>query len=416
MAGIVRPVNKALSPAGAMGFDRARFVRQARDIGPSAVLSVLIALSLRPSTRPAGWPVTVMLALGAVLSLRWRRRVPLAVLGVTVATTLAAAALHRALPGVLVTAVVVAVYAVDTQSTRWRSLGATCAVAVVGGLVVGPLTSDGRSSSWQVVAILVVLTTAWVLGDTIRLRRAQMAALEDRATRLEDERAVTARRAAEDERARIARELHDVVSHHVGVIAIQAGAARMMHQETSDATKDLLTSIEESAHTALVELRRMLGVLRRDPGEAKNLAPQPGLAQLNELLDHIRRAGLPVDLTIVGTPSTLAPGIDLCAYRIIQEALTNVLRHSGAVPTRICIQFRGDAVTLIVTNERPQLVPPPVAPEGQGLVGMRERVALVGGELRTGRLEDGGYEVFAHLPFEPKPRTNAARLFARSPR
>jgi signal transduction histidine kinase len=245
-----------------------------------------------------------------------------------------------------------------------------------------------------------------------------VAGLEERAAWVDEQRAADARRAASNERARIARELHDVVAHHVAVMAVQAGAARMLNETVDAQTRDLLGSIENSAHQAMSELRRLLGVLRReDLGPSSPPAPQPGLRQLDRLIEQVRQAGLPVTLTVRGEPHLLPDWVDLSAYRIVQEALTNVLKHAGPAQTSICLTYATSEVTLLVTNQ-----PPPQAPladgerPGHGLIGMRERVAMAGGELRAGPTEDGGFEVFARLPIEGRrPVPRQAQLTAGRP-
>jgi signal transduction histidine kinase len=362
--------------------------------GPTLVLAGPLGLWL--SARHGGWPMTLPFGIAAAVPLCWRLRAPSLVLAIVLAVEVAAALSGHLLAQVMTPALLIALFALDTRGTPRRSAAAT-AVASVVILLAGLTTAGPHTSWWQVVALLVIATSLWVAGSGLRLRRAYVAELEERAARLEAGHAEAIRRAAEDERARIARELHDVVSHHVGVIAIEAGAARLTYAGSDERTKELLVSIEETAHTALGELRRMLGVLRRGRPDAEELAPQPGLDRLAELSDEVRRAGLPLEVVVVGEPRVLPPGVDLSAYRIVQEALTNVMRHCGAVPTRARVQFGSDELVLVVTNEAPVETLTADDPEGHGLVGMRERVALLGGEFHAGPLPGGGYEVRARL-------------------
>ena len=225
-----------------------------------------------------------------------------------------------------------------------------------------------------------------------RTRRAEE--LQQRAERLEREQQT----AALAERARIARELHDVVAHSVSVMTIQAGAARLLLDEDPSRAREPLVAVEETGHQALAEMRRLLGVLRgSDDGET--LAPQPGMAQLDALVEQVRAAGLPVDVRVEGEVRPLAPGVDVAAYRVVQEALTNVLRHAGAARAQVAIRYGGDALELHVTNTGHAAGNG--GGGGQGLIGMRQRVELYGGELEAGPRAEGGYAVRALLPTGP---------------
>jgi signal transduction histidine kinase len=373
------------------------------DVVPAVLAGGILGLEFRQP------PLAVLLGLAAAASLLGRRRLPLAVLAATGTMAFTAIALHAVASTSMAVSVMVALYTVDTRCGRRWSLAASAA-AFAGAVLVTVLSRDVPAGQLPVVAIApaAVITALWVTGDNLRVRRAYVAGLEERAAWVDAQRAADARRAAEDERARIARELHDVVAHHVAVIAVQAGAARMLAATTDERTRDLLGSIEGASHQAMSELRRLLGVLRREPGGSpggpREPGPQPGLAQVDQLVDQVRRAGLPVKLTVVGAPGHLPDGVDLSAYRIVQEALTNALKHAGPVPARVCLRCDAAAVTLVVTNQAPAAAPAaePGRP-GHGLIGMRERAAMAGGELRAGPTPDGGFEVFARLPLEPGP-------------
>jgi signal transduction histidine kinase len=389
------------------------------DVAPA----LLAAAILVPGLGRGALPIAVGLVAAAALLAR--RRLPLTVLAVTGTAAFAGISLREAAAGSTAVAVIVALYTVDTRCGRRWSLAAS-AVALGGALLAMGLSTTVSAEQLAEIAIApaAVIIALWVMGDNLRVRRAYVAGLEERAAWVDAQRAADARRAAEDERARIARELHDVVAHHVAVIAVQAGAARMLAPAGDERTRDLLQSIEGSSHEAMSELRRLLGVLRREPGEEPAgeqaggrpppPAPQPGLGQLDQLIDQVRRAGLPVELTVIGAPGRLPDGVDLSAYRIVQEALTNALKHAGPVPTQVCLRCDGAAVTLIVTSRAPAAELPVADPSaagppgaagpdrtGHGLIGMRERAAMAGGELRAGPTADGGFEVFARLPVEP---------------
>jgi signal transduction histidine kinase len=252
----------------------------------------------------------------------------------------------------------------------------------------------------DVIDDYVLLAAAWILGQGVRQRRTRAAELEDRAVRLEREREEKARQAVTQERLRIARELHDVVAHSLSVIGVQAGAARLVLDADPDPTRarEAVAAIEATANRAMAEMRRALGILRdTEPPEAA-LAPLPGLAQLSGLLDQLRTAGLPVDLTVEGTPEPLTTSIDLTLYRIVQEALTNTLKHAGATHAEVVICYGAHDITVEVTDDG-RGPPPSAAPSpGAGTIGMRERVALFGGELRVGPRPHRGYAVCVWLP------------------
>jgi signal transduction histidine kinase len=203
----------------------------------------------------------------------------------------------------------------------------------------------------------------------------------------------------EEERKRIGRELHDVIAHTVSVMTIQAGAARLLLDEEPERAAGPLLSIEEIGRQALAEIRRMFGILGEDTGESA-FGPQPRLADLDELLEHTLRAGLPVDLTVEGEPRRLAPGVELAAYRVVQEALTNARKHAAPARAAVALRYGRDALELEITNDGHALKTGDG--DGQGLIGMHERVTLYGGELEAGPRSGGGYRVRARLPVEPK--------------
>jgi signal transduction histidine kinase len=242
-------------------------------------------------------------------------------------------------------------------------------------------------------------TVCFTVGRTLHHRRAYVSTLEDRTRAAErDQRARTAEAVA-DERRRIARELHDVVAHHVSVMGVLATGSRRTLRRDPDAADEALATIEETGRTALREMRRLLDVLRTEAEPAGELAPQPGLAGVNGLVEQVREAGLPVRLAIEGSPDPLDPGVALTIYRIVQEALTNALKHAGAATAEVRLQFGRYWMTVEVsdTGRGPQLGGNGV---GHGLLGMRERVTLYGGTLRAGPRPGGGFRVYAKIPVE----------------
>jgi signal transduction histidine kinase len=221
----------------------------------------------------------------------------------------------------------------------------------------------------------------------------------NRRRRIVRDREFATREAVAAERAAIARELHDVVAHHMSVMVVQAGAARAVSASDPAATAEALRQIEASGRTGLAEMRRLLEVLKAEE-DGNRRAPQPGLARLRELLDAMRASGLPVEAVVEGTPRPLPPGVDLSAYRIVQEALTNALRHAGGASARVIVRYEPDAVELEIGDDGHGPPEDPEASGGHGLIGMRERVQLFGGELEAGPRPGGGFLVRARLPSE----------------
>jgi signal transduction histidine kinase len=240
---------------------------------------------------------------------------------------------------------------------------------------------------------------AWVFGDSMRYRRAYYTNLEDRAARLEAERDAQAQIAAAAERARIARELHDVVAHNVSVMVVQADGASYALGSDPDRARQALAAISATGRQALAEMRRMLGVLRRnEDGTEPGRAPLPGIGQLGELLEQTRATGLAVSFTVEGVPQPLPDGAALAAYRIVQESLTNTRKHGGPRATaEVTLRYLEDALLLRITDDgRGAAAVSDGA--GHGLTGMRERVAVYGGWVQAGPCPSGGYHVAALLP------------------
>jgi signal transduction histidine kinase len=249
---------------------------------------------------------------------------------------------------------------------------------------VGPSGNLHSAVPFTVVTAVVMLLVRRVIGD--RERRARIA---------ERERDVAAREAVVEERARIARELHDVIAHHVSMIVIQAGAERRVLAEANTSTREVLQTVEQIGRSALTEMRRLLGMLREDANEP--LTPQPGLADVPLLVGQLREAGLPVALQVDGERRALPVGIELSAYRIVQEALTNALKHAGDARTTVHVRYGPDLLELEIADDGAGSGAQ-ASDGGHGLVGMRERVALYGGRLDAGRRPGGGFAVHVLLP------------------
>ncbi|GAA3157160.1 hypothetical protein GCM10010466_55050 [Planomonospora alba] len=251
-------------------------------------------------------------------------------------------------------------------------------------------------------AAVALAACATVVGAGVTARRHRRLALRARelAVQAEERGELLAREAVTEERVRIARELHDVVAHSVSAMVMQTGAARLMLDPGQVAQREALNVVEETGREAVEELRRMVGLLRTGR-EGGGLSPQPGLALLDDLVEQARAAGLDVSLTVEGTPARLPAGLDLSAYRIVQEALTNTLRHAGPTRSRVTISYRPRALCLDIVDDGPRDGRIPGAPgggSGHGLVGVRERVALFHGRLSAGPLPAGGYGVRVSLP------------------
>jgi len=276
-------------------------------------------------------------------------------------------------------------------------------------------TNNGPFNWTTFIAIAVLIAgligLAWVAGDSMRYRREYYVKLEDRAQRLERERDAQAQVAAAAERARIARELHDVVAHNVSVMVVQADGATYALDQDPEAARAALAAISNTGRTALTEMRRMLGVLR-SADDVGNYSPQPGIEQLGDLLEQVRSTGLRVSLTVEGVPREMPTALALAVYRVVQESLTNTRKHGGQeVKASVALIYTDDCLVLrIVDNGRGAAAPGDGM--GHGLVGMRERVAVFGGTLVNGPHVSGGYAVEAILPFpdqdradRPEPRT-----------
>ncbi|MET7331880.1 sensor histidine kinase [Nonomuraea sp. NPDC005650] len=268
-------------------------------------------------------------------------------------------------------------------------------VTYVLGALAGPL----RAASWsEHVVVAVVLVAVWGAGRSLRLRRAYLDELKDRAERLERAHAADTRAARAEERSRIARELHDVVAHHVSVMTVQAAAARRVLASDPDLAREALSAIEHTGRMAMTEMRSIVGVLRTDA--RAELGPQPGVRDLPALVEQMREAGLPTQLILEGEPRPLPAGVDLAAFRLAQEGLTNSLRHAGT-GAKAVVTVRQDPRELDVRVEDDGLGAAGVsARSGHGLVGIRERVALYGGILNIGPLPGGGFEVRARFPLK----------------
>ena len=318
--------------------------------------------------------------LAFTVPLAWRRRAPVVVAAI-VTVSLAVASAFPEGYGTPILALLVVVYSVGADAGgRARQIGVAVVVVAVGAAQIIS-ASQGNDAGFPGLWILLALPFA--IGC---LRRWQRVEKEE-----------DARRAVAAERTRIARELHDVVAHAISLIVVQARAARRTPGGVAGPTRESLDAIEATGRQALAEMRRLVGLLRTDEDEPA-LGPQPGLDELDALARHVSEAGLPVELRTEGVAAHLPPGIDVSAYRIVQEALTNALKHAGPASARVIVHYRPHELELEVIDTGSG--GRPGAAGGHGLVGMRERVSVYGGEIEAGDGDDGGFAVRARLPLE----------------
>ena len=378
---------------------RVQRLRDTRLLDGLIAVVLAAALQLQLGDHEGGALVNVAGGLLLTLPLAARRRAPLAVAGVYTA----AAALNAILGGGLfagepppfasLVAGVVTFYSLGAHADdRAALMGAGLGVA---GLWSTVIASDHVDVQSFLFSAGLIVATPWLVGRSSRARALRMAMLEREQRQRE-------RVAVGEERARIARELHDVVAHSVGAMVAQAQGARRQLDRDPERAREALETIERTGRAALDEMRRSLGVLRRSDADAP-LAPQPGMDGLDALVEQARDSGLTVELVTEGEPAPLPAGVDLSAYRIVQEALTNTLKHAGPVPARVAVRYGGQKLELEISDDGAPGRTPNDVPNagGQGLLGMRERVALYGGDLHTGHRPEGGFVVRASLPLAP---------------
>jgi signal transduction histidine kinase len=342
-----------------------------------------------------------VIAVAGIVPYYFRRRAPLAVLLVAAVPVLAQVE-RGYTPGALGAGMFILVYTVAAWCDRRRTL---VAAGAVGALIVVILaTRPAHLPPADLVTNVVLFAGAFVVGRWAQARREQIgwmeeraALLAERAELLERDRERGARQAAAEERVRIAQELHDVVAHSIGVIAVQAGVGVHVIDAQPAAAKQALEAISRTSRETLTEIRAILGSLRS--GAAGERSPTPGLDDLDRLVAEMSTVGVPVHVQVEGHRDQLPLDVDLAGYRVVQEALTNVLKHAGAVATDVVVRYEPSGVSVEITDDGPKGGPAHGPCVGHGLVGMRERVTARGGTLRTGRRAGGGFRVAAHLPY-----------------
>ncbi|MFF4507903.1 sensor histidine kinase [Streptomyces sp. NPDC001401] len=352
--------------------------------------------------RPDAVGLTIALAAFSCGALFWQRTHPRTVVAVTALGAAGAGALGHLLTPLLLAPVMVALFrlAVTTGRGTTRlfffatlSLMVTTAFAVDPGDRPWPLETLGPGA-WLLLPVAT--------GNAVRMRGAYLEAVQARAEYAERSREEEARHRVAEERIRIARELHDVVAHHLALANAQAGTAAHLTRTHPEQVHKILADLAGTTSSALREMKATVGVLRRQDGPDAPLAPSPGLGRLGELTDAFESTGLTVRMFTEGTPRPLSPGVDLTAYRIVQEALTNVAKHAAARAAHVHLHYGEDQLTLTVTDDGDSTAAAAPAPgHGFGLIGMRERAQSVGGALQAGHRPQGGFEVTTRLPLYP---------------
>jgi signal transduction histidine kinase len=354
-----------------------------------SIVGVLLVLGLGATIRNGHGATGVVLSVAETAPLLFRRRYPVAVVVVVTAVVLAGIA-----AGAWVLPLQLGVALYTLTSLREQSAERAVGIAAIFAVAITVLSVGGIEFGAG-AARVVFLIAAALLGDSIRSRRAYVREIEEKADRLERERESEARRAAAEEQARIARELHDIIAHALSVIIVQAGAADDAFELDPARAREPIRAIDSAARAALGDLRRVLGILQ----ESAEYEPQPGLDQLDRLIDRVRATGLDISLEIEGPLRPLSAAVELSAFRIVQEALTNSLKHGAAEHVRVRIHY-GDTLELEIRDDGHGDGSGGAATGGNGLVGMRERIALLGGVLSAGPVRGGGYRVAAEIPID----------------
>ena len=369
-----------------------------------AATSVVPVLGGDPSWgRPKA--LGLVLALASTVPVAWRARRPLTVCAVVLAANggcvYVAAPMQAAFQPFL--ALVLCGYSVGSHAEGRRRALWVPAVLAVAAIPMFALAVAAGQDPGNAIPSYVWLIAAWAIGRVVRSWRLKNLALERANRELDRQRELQAQAAVMVERGRIARELHDVIAHNVSMMVVQAGAAERVLDGDHPHVRKALDVIASTGRQTVDEMRTLLGVLRSDAGLG-GLTPQPSLADLGELVRGVREAGLPVTLRIDGEPCPLSRALDLSAFRIVQEALTNALKHAGPAQAEVTIRYQAAAVELEIRDTGGGLdgQPGPVQRNGHGLVGMRERVAMFGGEFTAAPSPSGGYLVRARMPFDTR--------------
>jgi signal transduction histidine kinase len=358
----------------------------------AGVVEALVADNVHPRA------LVALLALGWTLPFLFRRRHPF-VAPLAVCAALSALALlvsEDSLTSLTMPFVAALAAAVSLGLVPDRRQAIAGWAAIIGTAAV--VDSNSASSYSDFFWTALILTLAWFFGSALGTRTEQARELRERVEAAELERVLATERATAQERARIARELHDVVAHSVSVMVVQVSGVRRLLQGDQTREREALLSVEQTGRQALAEMRRMLGVMRSGEDAPASLTPQPGLQHLDRLIAQVEEAGLPVTLRVEGDRRELSPGVDLSAYRIVQEGLTNALKHAKGANAEVVVRYVDSCVELEIADDGPGVGE--TDGQGHGLVGMRERAALYGGTLETTTRDGGGFVLRAQLPVE----------------
>jgi signal transduction histidine kinase len=355
-------------------------------------LSIAVYLVVEMATNDLAPGSLVVLAVFGAIALLFTRDVPFVaplVVGASLAAIIAIdpdAAYDMTAPFL---ALLFMAWSLGTYNERTRAIVGLVAYQLLGLWANIQFSDENGVGDYFFVGLFI--SVAWATGLILSRRAAQARELSERARQAELER----ERAVIEERQRIARELHDVIAHSVSVMTVQTGAVRRLLREDQEKEREALETVESTGRQALTEMRRLVGLLR-EQGTMPEFSPQPGMATIDSLLDGVRAAGLPVELEVAGSPQELPPGVDLAAYRVVQEALTNALKYAGPAQAWVGVSWGDDELELMIANDGRS--DNDGTGGGQGLDGMRERVSLYGGEIASGPREGGGYVVRARLP------------------
>jgi signal transduction histidine kinase len=366
----------------------------ALDISLALALTVISQISIWTGTTNEGPKgITVPVALAVTTGLAWRRSAPLATTAVLAGAWLFQAVVARS-PSATWELVVLLIYAYSLAAHTEQRQAVAGGLGLLAAMWVIVLLDPTQEGSGDLFTAPVLVGLPWLAGRVVRRYSAQARELDVLNMELERRREHDLREAQRDERTRIARELHDVVAHSLSVMVVQAGAAEEVLAHDPQSAAEPLAAIRQTGKNALLEMRRLLGVLKTD-ADGLALTPQPGLGDLGDLVEQMRAAGVDVRLEVDDDLPALTPGADLAAYRVVQEALTNVLKHAGKVPADVRVGYAEGSIDIDVVNGGGSGDPP--NGRGHGLIGMRERVALYGGSVAAGPADGGGWRVHARL-------------------
>ena len=388
-----RPSHRALLVDALLALVLAAYALAVMHSESGAVVMAPKMMLFKPfgSVDPGPGPRDYLSVAVSTVPLAWRRRYPLAVFWTVIGMSVLQPGRGDAAEKLVACAIAAYTAAAHSPYRRAASISLLGAAAAVAG-TYGDAIPD--IPKW--LGVLLVIVPIAAAGTSLRSLRERIADAHERERVLERDKAQAAQLATEQERARIARELHDVITHNVSVMVVQAGAARTVLNRSPEQATSALLVVEAAGRAAMTELQHTIGLLAPDAEE--QLAPQPGLGELGELIGRVRATGMRVELTETGTPRPLGPGSDLAAYRVVQEALTNAAKHAAGAAARVRITYAPQELIVEVDNDPGHGLPNPAAGNGRGLIGLRERLAACGGQLHAGSPRGGGFQVRAGIP------------------